>query len=77
VTKLPSDLRTGSEGSVALFEMSFSRYTVRGLLPEKMGAQLSSRGFSDLITQNQAKRNERGLSPADKFVSVLEDRYCD
>jgi hypothetical protein len=35
-----------------------------------MGVQLDSRGFNDLVTQNQVKRNERGLSFADKLVLV-------
>jgi hypothetical protein len=35
-----------------------------------MGVQLNSRGLNELITQNQAKRNERGLPFADKLVLV-------
>jgi hypothetical protein len=45
--------------------MAFTRYSVRGL-PERMGVQLNSRDFDQLVVQEKAKRGEQGRSFADK-----------
>ena len=50
--------------------MAFIRYSVRGL-PERMGVQLNSRGFDQLMVQEKAKRGERGRSFADKIMAVF------
>jgi hypothetical protein len=55
--------------------MEFTRYSVRGL-PERMGVQLGSRGFDQLMAQEKAKKRQaRQIFCGQDYGSVCENRY--